>query len=84
MLSFLQPMSSEVYLCVGIAYLGVSFVLLIASRLSPTEWKIENNDEKISFENSFTTASTLWFSLSAFLQQGIEILPKYAENTSDY
>ena len=37
-------------------------------------YQIENGEETLSHD--FTMSNTLWFCLSAFLQQGIDILPR--------
>ncbi|KAL7729989.1 hypothetical protein ACLKA6_009287 [Drosophila palustris] len=76
--SFMDPFSSEVWLYLGIAYLGVSLCLFVLGRLSPAEWDnpypcIEEPDE---LENQFTINNSLWFATGALLQQGSEIAPK--------
>uniref|UniRef100_A0A5K3F9E2 Glutamate receptor n=1 Tax=Mesocestoides corti TaxID=53468 RepID=A0A5K3F9E2_MESCO len=37
-LSFMEPLSTEIWMCISFAYLGVSVVLFLVSRLSPAEW----------------------------------------------
>ncbi|VDN12215.1 unnamed protein product, partial [Dibothriocephalus latus] len=37
-LSFMEPLSTEIWMCISFAYLGVSVVLFLVSRLSPSEW----------------------------------------------
>ncbi|EDW49637.1 GM23173 [Drosophila sechellia] len=76
--SFMDPFSSEVWLYLGIAYLGVSLCFFIIGRLSPIEWDnpypcIEEPEE---LENQFTINNSLWFTTGALLQQGSEIAPK--------
>lgn len=76
--SFMDPFSQEVWLYLGIAYLGVSLCLFILGRLSPSEWEcpypcIEEPEE---LENQFTINNSLWFTTGALLQQGSEIAPK--------
>ena len=36
--SFMHPLSSEIWLCIVFAYMGVSVVLFLVSRFSPDEW----------------------------------------------
>ena len=43
--SFLDPLSYEIWLCIGFAYIGVSVVLFLVSRFSPYEWHEENEYE---------------------------------------
>jgi hypothetical protein len=60
-----------------LSYLGVSFVLFLVSRFSPYEWQIEDNENGPTFTNDFTMLNSLWFSLGAFMRQGIDISPRY-------
>ena len=39
--SFMDPLSSQIWLCIVLSYLGVSLVLFLVSRFSPHEWQIE-------------------------------------------
>ena len=73
--SFLNPLSYEVWMCVIFAYIGVSVVLFLVSRFSPFEWHVEDNQEGLV--NNFTIFNSLWFSLGAFMQQGVDIEPRY-------
>ncbi len=43
LLSFLSPLSSEIWSSLIFAYLGVSIVLFLVSRFSPCEWRIEES-----------------------------------------
>jgi glutamate receptor, ionotropic, invertebrate len=75
----MSPFSTEVWLYLGVAYLGVSISLFVLGRLSPCEWDnpypcIEEPEE---LENQFSMANSLWFTIGALLQQGSEIAPKY-------
>lgn len=72
--SFLNPLSYEVWMCVIFAYIGVSVVLFLVSRFSPFEWHMEDNQE--GMVNNFTIFNSLWFSLGAFMQQGVDIEPR--------
>ncbi|KAH8278398.1 hypothetical protein KR018_002389 [Drosophila ironensis] len=76
--SFMDPFSSEVWLYLGIAYVGVSLCFFILGRLSPTEWDnpFPCIDEPEELENQFTINNSLWFTTGALLQQGSEIAPK--------
>ncbi|VDO00257.1 unnamed protein product [Rodentolepis nana] len=52
-LSFMEPLSNEIWMCISFAYLGVSVVLFLVSRLSPAEWEAPLNKVKtISDPNS--------------------------------
>ncbi|XP_017845731.1 glutamate receptor ionotropic, kainate 2 isoform X1 [Drosophila busckii] len=76
--SFMDPFSKEVWLYLGLAYLGVTLCLFVLGRLSPSEWDnpypcIEEPEE---LENQFSINNSLWFTTGALLQQGSEIAPK--------
>lgn len=77
--AFMEPFSSEVWLYLGIAYVGVSLCFFILGRLSPTEWDNPYPciDEPEELENQFTLNNSIWFTTGALLQQGSEIAPKY-------
>ncbi|KAK3594265.1 hypothetical protein CHS0354_023655 [Potamilus streckersoni] len=71
--SFMDPLSYEIWMCILFAYIGVSVVLFLVSRFSPTEWHVEDG---ASITNDFTIANSLWYSLGAFMQQGCDISPR--------
>lgn len=55
-LYFMEPLSNEIWMCISFAYLGVSVVLFLVSRLSPAEWGAPLNKVKtISDPNSEST-----------------------------
>jgi len=74
--SFMKPLSYEIWMCVVFAYIGVSVVLFLVSRFSPLEWNVEDNTDGPSVTNNFTIFNSLWFSLGAFMQQGCDIEPR--------
>lgn len=45
-MSFMEPLSNEIWMCISFAYLGVSVVLFLVSRLSPAEWGASLNKVK--------------------------------------
>ena len=74
--SFMAPLSKEIWMCVLLAYVGISVILFLVSRFSPYEWHLEQNMGLQKLSNDFTIFNTLWFCLAAFMQQGIDIAPK--------
>jgi ABC-type amino acid transport substrate-binding protein len=74
--SFMAPLSKEIWMCVLLAYVGISVILFLVSRFSPYEWHLEQNMGQQRLSNDFTIFNTLWFCLAAFMQQGIDIAPK--------
>ena len=75
--SFMDPLSTKIWLYIMMAYLGVSVVLFLVSRFSPYEWQIEDSINGPSFTNDFTLLNSLWFALGAFMQQGCDISPRF-------
>lgn len=75
--SFMNPLSSKVWMCVILAYSGVSIVLYIVSRFSPFEWHEESIEISEKITNDFNLMNSMWFSLAAFMQQGCDISPRF-------
>ena len=74
--SFMDPLHRYIWFCIVMSYLGVSFVLFLVSRFSPSEWQIEDRESGPSFTNDFNVYNSLWFSLAALLRQGCDISPR--------
>nr|XP_018906951.1 PREDICTED: glutamate receptor 1-like [Bemisia tabaci] len=86
-LSFLSPLSKEIWVCVLFSYVAVSIVLFIVSRFSPYEWRLVSYSETVHHNqgmapapavltNDFSIFNSLWFALGAFMQQGSDISPR--------
>ncbi|XP_071786751.1 glutamate receptor 4-like [Asterias amurensis] len=87
--SFMHPLSYEIWMCIVLAYAGVSVVLFLVSRFSPKEWyPIEytrvptdeapsgTNQLNDKTTNDFGITNSLWFSFGALMQQGCDISPR--------
>ncbi|XP_017849652.1 glutamate receptor ionotropic, kainate 2 isoform X2 [Drosophila busckii] len=76
--SFMSPFSGEVWLWLGLAYMGVSISMFVLGRMSPVEWDNPYPciEEPTELENQFSFANCMWFSIGALLQQGSELAPK--------
>uniref|UniRef100_A0A915DM01 Glutamate receptor 1 n=1 Tax=Ditylenchus dipsaci TaxID=166011 RepID=A0A915DM01_9BILA len=73
--SFMQPLSSEIWMYIIFAY--VSVVIFLVSRFSPYEWRVEEMaNGGFTISNDFSVYNCLWFTLAAFMQQGTDILPR--------
>jgi hypothetical protein len=72
----MAPLSIEIWMCILLAYVGISVMLFLVSRFSPYEWQLENSVGQQTLHNDFTIFNTLWFCLAGFLQQGVDIAPK--------
>ncbi|CAM4941620.1 unnamed protein product [Rotaria socialis] len=73
--SFMTPLSKEIWMCVAFAYIGVSVILFLVSRFSPYEWSMKNQ-ETMQLSNKFSILNTLFFALAAFMQQGVDFIPR--------
>lgn len=76
--SFLKPFSVEVWIYMATAFLGVSLLLYIISRISPYEWVSGHpcDDDPEELENQFSLGNCLWFSLGSIMQQGSDLAPR--------
>ncbi|ULU00584.1 hypothetical protein L3Y34_001207 [Caenorhabditis briggsae] len=75
--SFMQPLSTEIWMYIIFAYIGVSVVIFLVSRFSPYEWRVEETSRGgFTISNDFSVYNCLWFTLAAFMQQGTDILPR--------
>ncbi|CAF3068666.1 unnamed protein product [Rotaria sp. Silwood2] len=73
--SFTSPLSKDIWMCVTFAYIGVSVILFLVSRFSPYEWSIEDETTP-QLSNKFSILNTLFFALAAFMQQGVDFIPR--------
>ncbi|XP_077295106.1 glutamate receptor ionotropic, kainate 2-like isoform X2 [Arctopsyche grandis] len=75
--SFMSPFSSEVWLFLGSAYMGVSILLFVVARMAPKEWQNPYPciEEPEKLENQFSMPNSLWFTVGSVLQQGSELAP---------
>lgn len=76
--SFLKPFSTEVWFYLGSAYLGVSLLLWILSRISPYEWVPPHacDPEPLELVNQFSIGNALWFAIGSLMQQGSDLGPR--------
>lgn len=72
----MAPLDSKIWICVILAYVGVSVVLYLVSRFSPYEWYYDPTKNNHALNNDFTILNTLWFNLAALMQQGVDTAPK--------
>ncbi|KAI5700548.1 hypothetical protein M8J75_000369 [Diaphorina citri] len=91
-LSFLDPLSEEIWVAIIFSYIMVSVVLFLVSRFSPHEWRLLNYSDPghphhspsphhgpsppSVIANDFSLSNSFWFSLGAFMQQGSDISPR--------
>lgn len=75
--AFMSPLSTEIWMYIIFAYVCVSIVIFLVSRFNAYEWLVEEAEENgFTVTNDFNIWNCLWFTLAAFMQQGIDILPR--------
>ena len=84
--AFLDPLDENIWICILLAFISVSIVLFMISRLSPYEWHIvsfmknvpsaEDYDVLDEQTMDFGIVNSFWFALGAIMQQGSELNPK--------
>ena len=75
--SFMNPLSQEIWMCIILSYCGVSVVMFLVSRFSPHEWRCEETLTGPAISNDFSLYNSLWFSLSAIMQQSCDVSPRF-------
>ncbi|XP_013392184.1 glutamate receptor 4 [Lingula anatina] len=74
--SFMDPLDREIWMSITFAFVGVSIVMFLVSRISPYEWNIvKNNGDGMKLKNAFTLKNSMWFSFGALMQQGTDDCP---------
>ncbi|XP_076118195.1 glutamate receptor 3-like isoform X1 [Mytilus galloprovincialis] len=71
-LSFKEPFSNSMWICIMCGFAGVSLVLVLIGRFSPYEWQ---NNSNTGPSEDFSVLNSLWSSFGALLQQGSDFLP---------
>ena len=72
--AFLNPLSSEIWMCMILAYISVSVVLFLVSQCAPFEWYAEDDADEPRMANDLSIFNSLWFSLGTFMQQGCDVM----------
>ena len=76
--SFLNPLSNDIWLYLGISIGMVSIIMMALARFSPYEWRSTHpcNSDNEYVENQFTFFNSVWFAIGTVMQQGSDINPK--------
>ncbi len=74
--SFMQPLRLEIWVCITVAYIGVSVGLFLVSRFSPLEWKKGPDATGEELANEFSLFNSFWFSMGALMFQGSDSCPR--------
>lgn len=77
--SFLSPLSLDVWIYMATAYLGVSVLLFVLSRMAPADWENPHpckQEDVEEVENIWNMLNALWLTMGSIMGQGCDILPK--------
>ncbi|CAM4762379.1 unnamed protein product [Rotaria magnacalcarata] len=76
--AFLAPLTVEVWLFMGIAYIGVSLFLFSMARFSPYEWQSPFSCKRHTeyLINRFTIVNCFWFTIGSLMKQTIDYGPR--------
>ncbi|XP_053682747.1 glutamate receptor ionotropic, kainate 2-like [Sabethes cyaneus] len=77
--SFLSPLSLDVWIYMATAYLGVSVLLFVLSRMAPADWENPHpckQEDVEEVENIWDMLNALWLTMGSIMGQGCDILPK--------
>ena len=76
--SFMNPFSSNLWLCIFSGYLVTSLAIFFYGRLTPYEWISPHpcDDDPDELENCFSLDNTIWMTIGCMMQQGSDIMPR--------
>lgn len=78
LLSFLNPLSIEIWIYTLAATLAISFIMMISARFAPSEWNNPHpcESESEELETTFSLSNSIWFSVATLVQAGTDVSPK--------
>lgn len=76
--SFLDPFTVEVWLYTGLAYVTVSVLVFVLSRINNDDWESAHpcNQEPEEVESIWNILNCVWLAMGSIMGQGCDILPK--------
>ena len=72
----MAPLDKNIWICVILAYIGVSLIMFLVCRFSPFEWHYDPKKNESALSNDFSLLNVFWFNWAALMQQGVEFAPK--------
>ncbi|XP_061714412.1 glutamate receptor ionotropic, kainate 2-like isoform X1 [Cydia pomonella] len=80
MFSFVNPLSTDVWLYLAVVYIITSLVLLICARMSQEDWvnphPCDRNPKEL--QNIWSLYNCMWLTMGSIMTQGCDILPRGA------
>uniref|UniRef100_A0AAR5PTC5 Ionotropic glutamate receptor C-terminal domain-containing protein n=3 Tax=Dendroctonus ponderosae TaxID=77166 RepID=A0AAR5PTC5_DENPD len=75
---FLGPLSTVVWLYIGLLYIFMSFILVLIARMSTKDWENPHpcDQNPAELENIWNLKNCCWLTLGSITTQGCDILPK--------
>lgn len=76
--SFLDPFTVDVWLYTGLAYISISVLVFILSRINNDDWESSHpcNQDPDEVESIWNILNCVWLSMGSIMGQGCDILPK--------
>jgi len=77
LLAFLDPFTTDVYICTLLAFVAITLLIFVLARFSPNQWEepdacVKDPEE---YSNQFNLSNSSWFVIGALMQQGSDIVP---------
>lgn len=76
--SFLDPFTVDVWLYTGLAYISISVLVFLLSRINNDDWESSHpcNQDPDEVESIWNLLNCVWLSMGSIMGQGCDILPK--------
>jgi len=77
LLAFLDPFTTDVYICTLLVFVLVTLIIYVLARFSPNQWEEPDmcTKDPEEYENQFNFLNSFWFVLGALMQQGSDVEP---------
>merc|ERR1712106_481045 len=77
LLAFLDPFTTDVYICTLLMFVLVTLIIYVLARFSPNQWEEPDNCMKDpeEYTNQYNFLNSFWFVLGALMQQGSDVEP---------
>jgi len=77
LLAFLDPFTTDVYICTLLMFILVTLIIYVLARFSPNQWEEPDNciKDPEEYTNQYNFLNSFWFVLGALMQQGSDVEP---------
>lgn len=76
--SFLDPFKTDVWIYTGLAYIAISILVFVLSRINSDDWESSHpcNQDPDEVESIWNIMNCVWLMMGSIMGQGSDILPK--------